>query len=126
MIQPNPDQQAKADQDLEEAEAWLWENILTAEQAWPEHYREAAHQLGRVLAKFLDPEQVDEVLDAVVEAISAAETVALRVGFDLGRTWTAYGELEQLDICRAVEKAGGNPGRVLAEVVEHELAKVVQ
>lgn len=126
MIQPNSEQQAKADQDLEEAEATLWESILTNERAWPEHYREAANRLDMVLAKFLDPDQAEEILDAVVEAIGAAESTTLRIGFDLGRTWGAYGELEQLDICRAVEVAGGNPGRALADIVEHELARVVR
>lgn len=126
MIQPNAEHQPKADLDLEEAEAYLWRAVLNYDQSWPEHYREAAARLSVILAKHLDDDAGDEVLDAVAELVGAAETVQYRIGFSLGRTWTAYGELTEADACRAVEAAGGNPGRALAEVVEHELAQVVQ
>lgn len=125
MNQPNAEQQRKAELDLEEAEAYLWRSVLTHEEAWPEHYREAAAHLEAVLAKHLDGDSLDEVQDAVVELAGAAETVQYRIGFSLGRTWGVYGELTEADACLAVEQAGGNPGRALAEVVEHELAQVV-
>jgi hypothetical protein len=124
MHQPNSQHQRKADLDLEEAEAYLWFQVLTHEQAWPPHYPEAIHRLDAILAKMLDPEQVEEVRDAVVQVLGAVETVQLRIGFSLGRTWGAYGELTEADACRAVEAAGGNPGRALAEVIEHELAGI--
>lgn len=125
MIQPNADQSRKAEQDLEETEAYLWENVLTNERAWPEHYREAAHRLDAILAKHLDEDGQEEVLDAAVQLLGAAETVAIRIGFSLGRTWTAYGELTEADACRAVEEAGGNAARVFVEVVERELLGIV-
>lgn len=125
MIQPNADQSRKAEQDLEETEAYLWETVLTNERAWPEHYREAAHRLDAILAKHLDEDGQEEVLDAAVQLLGAAETVAIRIGFSLGRTWTAYGELTEADACRAVEEAGGNAARVFVEVVERELLGIV-
>jgi hypothetical protein len=125
VIQPNADQSRKAEQDLEETEAYLWENVLTNERAWPEHYREAAHRLDAILAKHLDEDGQEEVLDAAVQLLGAAETVAIRIGFSLGRTWTAYGELTEADACRAVEEAGGNAARVFVEVVERELLGIV-
>jgi hypothetical protein len=126
MHQPNAEQQPKADLDLEEAEGYLWRAIFNYEQAWPEHYREAAARMAVVLAKHLDNDQGDEVLDVAAELVGAAETVQLRIGFMLGRLWGAFGELTEADICRAVEAAGGNPGRALAEVVEEQLAGVIQ
>lgn len=126
MYQPNAGQQRKADLDLEEVEAYLGTEVLTCEQAWPPHYQDAVHRLELTLAKFLDPEQLDEVEDAIAGFAGAVDGVQLRIGFHLGRTWGAYGELTERDACLAVEAAGGNPGRALAEAVERELAQVVQ
>lgn len=114
------------EQDLEDAEVYLGTEVLVHEKAMPEHYREAVAHLDQVLAKMLDPEQVEEIAYAIAGVVGAAETVQLRIGFSLGRTWAAFGELTVADACRAVEAAGGNPGRALAEVVERELAGVVQ
>lgn len=115
-----------AEHSLEQAEAYLWGAILPHERAWPEHYRESAARLIVLLAKMLDPEQVEEVVSATAGAMGASEAFHLRVGFHLGRLWGAFEELTDADVCRAVQAAGGNPGRALAEVVEAELAEVAE
>jgi hypothetical protein len=114
-----------AEHDLERAETYLHELVLVDERAWPPHYQEAAHRLDAVLDKYIGHDGPAEVLDAVLELVGAAESVQLRIGFHLGRYFAAQGELSHLNICRAVETAGGNVGRVFVEVVERELLGIV-
>jgi hypothetical protein len=119
-------QQRNAEHELERAEDYLQTAILPIWRAWPEHYRETSDSRGWALAKFLDPEQVDEVLEFISTAEDAGAGFMLRIGFHLGRLYGGFGELTDADVCRAVEAAGGNPGRALAEVVDHELASAAR
>jgi hypothetical protein len=120
-------QQPSAQHELEIAEDYLQSAILPVWRAWPEHVRESSDSRGWALEKHLDPDQVEEVLEFICTAEDAVAGFMLRVGFHLGRlSAVAEDGLTDADVCRAVEAAGGNPGRALAEVVEHELAGVIQ
>jgi hypothetical protein len=114
-----------AGHELERAEDYLQAFILPTWRAWPEHYREASDSRGWALAKFLDDHQVEEVLEFITTAEDAACAFMLRIGFVLGRLEvTSEDGLTDADVCRAVEAAGGNPGRALADYVEAQLAGV--
>jgi hypothetical protein len=116
-----------AGHELERAEDYLQTFILSTWRAWPEHYRELSDGRGWALEKFLDTSQVEEVMEFIGQAEDAASGFMLRIGFVLGRLEvTSVDGLTDADVCRAVEAAGGNPGRALADYVERELAGVVR
>ena len=118
--------QRNAGHELERAEDYLQTFVLPTRKAWPEHYREASDSLGWFLAKFLDPGQVEEVREFISTVEDAGQSFLLRVGYVLGRLEvTSEDGLTDADVCQAVEAAGGNPGRALADYVEAQLAGVV-
>jgi hypothetical protein len=114
------------ERDLEDAEDYLSRQVLVHAGVWPEHYREALGRLEALVAKMLDDDQADELADALAGFVGTVEAFQLRIGFSLGRTWAAFGELTDADCCRALEAAGGNPGRAFVEAVERELLGIVQ
>jgi hypothetical protein len=93
---------------VETAEARL-EEVLLADRAWPEHYREAYGHLAAVVGKMLDDDQADELAGAMATLAQAGEGFHLRIGFALGRIYAAFGEVAPADVRWSVEQAGGRP-----------------